>query len=106
MVSLVKFSQIMKNLKYISTQKELNLWQRRQLELSKDYDLTISYHLGKVNIVADDLSRKLLSKLVILITTQKYLLLDLEKFEIEIQLYNLKIQLANFIVQPTLIKKN
>ncbi|KAL0282098.1 UNVERIFIED_CONTAM: Retrovirus-related Pol polyprotein from transposon [Sesamum angustifolium] len=47
-----------KNLKYIPTQKELNLRQRRWIELLKDYDCTIDYHLEKTNIVADALSRK------------------------------------------------
>ena len=40
------------------TQKELNLRQRRWLELIKDYKLVIDYHLGKANVVADALSRK------------------------------------------------
>ncbi|KAL2252041.1 UNVERIFIED_CONTAM: Retrovirus-related Pol polyprotein from transposon [Sesamum indicum] len=47
-----------KSLKYIPTQKELNLRQRRWMELLKDYDCTIDYHPGKANIVADVLSRK------------------------------------------------
>jgi hypothetical protein len=47
-----------KSLKYIFTQKDLNLRQRRWLELIKDYDLEIHYHLGKVNLVADALRRK------------------------------------------------
>ncbi|GKV34751.1 hypothetical protein SLEP1_g43096 [Rubroshorea leprosula] len=47
-----------KNLKYFLTQKELNMRQRQWLELLKDYDLTISYHPGKANKVADALSRK------------------------------------------------
>ena len=40
------------------TQKELNLRQRRWLELFKDYDCIIDYHLRKANVVADALSRK------------------------------------------------
>ena len=47
-----------KSLKYIFTQKDLNLRQRRWLELIKDYDLNIQYKPGKANAVADALSRK------------------------------------------------
>jgi ribonuclease HI len=47
-----------KSLKYIFTQKDLNLRQRRWLELIKDYDLEIHYHPGKANLVAYALSRK------------------------------------------------
>jgi ribonuclease HI len=47
-----------KSLMYIFTQKDLNLRQRRWLELIKDYDLDIQYHPGKSNLVADALSRK------------------------------------------------
>jgi len=46
------------SLKYLFSQKELNMRQRRWLELIKDYDFTISYHPGKANTVADALSRK------------------------------------------------
>ena len=47
------------SLKYIFTQKELNLRQRHWLELLKDYDLQIQYHPGKANVVVDAQSRKL-----------------------------------------------
>jgi hypothetical protein len=47
-----------KSLKYIFTQLELNMRQRRWLELIKDYELEIHYHLGKAKVVADALSRK------------------------------------------------
>ena len=46
------------SLKYIFTQKDLNLRQRRWIEYLKDYDFTLQYHPGKVNVVADALSRK------------------------------------------------
>jgi hypothetical protein len=47
-----------KSLRYFLTQLELNMRQWRWLELIKDYDLNIQYHPGKVNVVADALSRK------------------------------------------------
>jgi hypothetical protein len=47
-----------KSLKYIFTQSELNLRQRRWLELIKDYDLEVHYHLGKASVVVDALSKK------------------------------------------------
>ncbi|WVZ90414.1 hypothetical protein U9M48_036719 [Paspalum notatum var. saurae] len=47
-----------KSLKYIFTQSELNMRQRRWLELIKDYELEIHYHPEKANVVADALSRK------------------------------------------------
>ena len=52
-----------KSLKYLLTQKELNLRQRRWLELFKDYDCIIDYHPGKANVVADALSRKAMAAL-------------------------------------------
>ena len=47
-----------KSLKYLPSQRELNLRQRRWMELIKDYDCVIDYHPGKANVVADALSRK------------------------------------------------
>ena len=47
-----------KSLKYIFTQRDLNMRQRRWMEFLEDYDFTLHYHPGKANVVADALSRK------------------------------------------------
>ena len=52
-----------KSLKYIFDQHDLNLRQKRWLELLKDYDCTILYHPSKANVVANALSRKSMGSL-------------------------------------------
>ena len=47
-----------KSLKYIFTQRDLNMRQRRWMEYMEDYEFTLQYHPGKANVVADALSRK------------------------------------------------
>ncbi|GJV58581.1 putative reverse transcriptase domain-containing protein [Tanacetum coccineum] len=51
-----------KRLQHILNQKELNMRERRWLELLSDYDCEIRYHPRKANVVADALSRKEQSK--------------------------------------------
>ena len=67
-----------KSLKYIFTQKEINMRQRRWLKLLVEYDLEINYHPGKANVVADALSRKSQVVMASAIITQKELLMDLK----------------------------
>ena len=46
-----------RSLQYVFTQRKLDLRQRGLLELLKDYDMSVHYHPGKANVVADALSR-------------------------------------------------
>ncbi|KAL0549287.1 hypothetical protein IC582_013768 [Cucumis melo] len=87
-----------KSLKYFFTQKELNMRQRRWLELVKDYDCEILYHPGKANVVADALSRKV-SHSAALITRQAPLHRDLERAEIAVSVGAVTMQLAQLTVQ-------
>ena len=52
-----------KSLKYLPSQRELNLRQCRWMEMIKDYDCVIDYHPGKANVVVDALSRKIVQTL-------------------------------------------
>ena len=52
-----------KSLKYLFSQKDLNLRQRRWMEFLENYDFELHYHPGKANVVADALSQKTVSSL-------------------------------------------
>jgi hypothetical protein len=71
-----------KSLKYIFTQSELNMRQRRWLELIKDYDLEIHYHPGKANVVADALSRKASCHCLTMKTSNLTLYQEMEKLNL------------------------
>jgi len=92
-----------KSLKYIFTQKELNMRQRRWLELIKYFDCTINYHPGKANVVADALSRK--ERLNVL-TSSADLIREFEKLEIEVCIPNTSTNAVYAMTfQPELLEK-
>nr|GFA71573.1 DNA/RNA polymerases superfamily protein [Tanacetum cinerariifolium] len=62
--------------------RELNMRQRRWLELLKDYDTNIQYHPGKANVVANALSRK--SGIIAGIKVEEEIIRDLERLDIEL----------------------
>nr|CAJ86189.1 H0306F03.2 [Oryza sativa] len=88
-----------KSLKYIFTQTELNMRQRRWLELIKDYDLGIHYHPGKANVVADALSRKAYCNIAQIRPDQDRLCRELEKLRLTVVQSGVP---ASLTVQPTL----
>ena len=71
-----------KSLKYIFIQTNLNLRQRRWLELIKDYDLEVHYHPRKANVVADALSRKSYTKEVQVVAMSSELCAEFEQLNL------------------------
>jgi hypothetical protein len=73
-----------KSLKYIFTKVDLNMRQKRWLELIKDYDLEVHYHPGKANVVADALSRKSQCNCMMMDSRINTLYDELSKMRIEV----------------------
>ena len=72
----------------------------------KDYDCSINYHLGKANVVADALGRKSPSFSIALLTTQRQIIIDLERMKIEVVIVQyFRACLASLKVQPTWVEK-
>nr|GFA39458.1 DNA/RNA polymerases superfamily protein [Tanacetum cinerariifolium] len=92
-----------KSLKYIFTQRELNMRQRRWLELLKDYDTNIQYHSGKANVVADALSRK--SGMIAGIKVEEEIIRDLKWLDIKLYVRGQHGYWASLRVEPDLISR-
>jgi len=73
-----------KSLKYIFTQSDLNMRQRRWLELIKDYDLEVHYHPGKANVVAEALSHKVHCNCLSVESYNETLCAEIQKLNLEI----------------------
>ena len=72
-----------KSLKYIFTQKEINMRQRRWLELMADYDVELLYHPGKMNMAPDALSRR---PSAMFLTMQRELLEEMQQLDLVVVL--------------------
>ncbi|KAL2243492.1 UNVERIFIED_CONTAM: Transposon Tf2-12 polyprotein [Sesamum indicum] len=92
-----------KRLKYILKQKELNLRQRRWIELLKDYDCTIDFHPGKANVVADALSRKSSSTLANLGSHNQTLLLEMRSMNTKLEVDQVAGLLAALQIKPDFV---
>nr|GFC71774.1 reverse transcriptase [Tanacetum cinerariifolium] len=92
-----------KSLKYIFTQRKLNMRQRHWLEMLKDYDTNIQYHLGKANVVAGALSRK--SGMIAGIKVEEEIIHDLERLDIELYFCGQHGYWASLRVEPDLISR-
>ncbi|XP_058068432.1 uncharacterized protein LOC131217512 [Magnolia sinica] len=94
-----------KSLKYLFSQKELNMRQRRWMEFLKEYDFTLQYHPGKANVVADALSHKP-HRVIAHLMIQQWKMLDTVKdFDIQLNLQTSVARLLNLAAQTSLINK-
>ncbi|GJS34487.1 putative reverse transcriptase domain-containing protein, partial [Tanacetum coccineum] len=82
---------------------ELNMRQRRWLELLKDYNVNIQYHLGKANVVADALSRKN-SGIIACLKIQPEIIKDLERMEVELVVRGSEGYIDSLNTEPNLMK--
>jgi hypothetical protein len=87
------------SLKYIFTHVDLNMRQRRWLELIKDYDLEVHYNPGKANVVVDALSRKSQCNWLLMDSRINTLCDELSKMKIEVIPFG---SLSHISVEPTL----
>ena len=77
--------------------------QRRWLELLKDYDLTIHYHPGKANVVANALSRKSGSSMVCMLTSESEIFEEMRRMDLHVYVEGAVAQLSQLRLQPTLL---
>ncbi|CAJ2662068.1 unnamed protein product [Trifolium pratense] len=95
-----------KSLQYIFKQRDLNLRQRRWMELLKDYDCTILYHPGKANVVADALSRKSMGSLAHLAAIKRPIIKEFQELVesgVQLEIDSSKALLAHVQIRSTLV---
>ena len=93
-----------KSLKYIFTQRDLNMRQRRWMEFLEDYDFTLHYHPSKENVVTDALSRKLRGVLASIASQEWRMLETVGQFGLQ---YNEQAQgtLGSLVATPSLLSR-
>ena len=93
-----------KSLKYIFTQRDLNVRQRRWMEFLEDYDFTLHYHPGKANVVADALSRKSQEVLASIASREWQMLETVGQFGLQ---YSEQAQgtMENLVAMPSLLAR-
>ena len=86
------------SLKYLFSHKELNIRQRKLIELLKHYECIIQYHSGKVNVVVEALSRKPVGSLAAIRDCQRQLIEDLRSSQVHLKFLDSEALMENFRV--------
>ena len=93
-----------KSLKYIFTQRDLNMRQHGWMEFLEDYDFTLHYHPGTANVVADALSRKSRGALASIASREWRMIETVGQFGLQ---YSEKTQgtLGSLVATPSLLSR-
>ena len=93
-----------KNLKYIFTQRDLNMRHGRWMDFLEDYDFTLHYPSGKAKLVADALSRKSQGVLASIASREWRMLETVRQFRLQ---YDEQAQgtLGSMMATPSLLSK-
>ena len=97
----VRFLRIIKSLQYLFTHRDLNLRQRRWIELLGDLDRTIEYYPGRANVVAGALSRKTSARLMPVMIVMIFFLMNYAFIGVKLGVEDKEeALLVNFQVRP------
>ena len=88
---------------YIFTQRDLNMRQRRWMEFLEDYEFTLHYHHGKVNVLADALSRKSRGALTSIASREWRMLKTMGQFGLQYS-EQVKGTLGSLVATPSLLR--
>ncbi|XP_058077847.1 uncharacterized protein LOC131226146 [Magnolia sinica] len=94
-----------KSLKYIFTRKDLNMRQRRWMQMLKDFKFEVSYHPSKANLVADALSRKRNHEVMAGLMIREGEMLDfIQNYGAQFSFSGLSLLVVSLVIEPALIR--
>lgn len=94
-----------KSLKYLFTQRDLNLRQRKWMEYMADYDFELFYHPGKANVDAEALSRKSRCSIARLAVREWEMFNAIVEFDFQSLENERPARIHNVVAQPSLITR-
>ena len=94
-----------KSRRYIFTQRDLNMRQRRWMEYLEDYDFELQYHPGKANVVADALSRKTRGVVANIVAKEWQMIETFGDFSLQLVEEPERVYLSTLVAKPSLLTR-